>query len=259
MKKKKDSIQKFENYFENSINKYLEQMFNFVSIKNISTFILNKFQNAKFFEFKNTILEMIKSYNIQKNILFEVKNFVSDFYKKKEKKLLKNVIKAKEIFIKKCEKCKKEFNLNENVILFNCKHFYHKNCCMIKNKKNEKFYVCSICENNQLGEKIIKEIQIPEKYYENEENEDEIIFYDLVKKTQILNEIDNNNNNNNQNKNSDLKYNKLIFRNLKLFENKYYSKKFNFIENSIKISNYNSIITPEKWIENLKNNQKLNN
>ena len=257
--KKKDSIQKFENYFENSINKYLEQMFNFVSIKNISTFILNKFQNAKFFEFKNTILEMIKSYNIQKNILFEVKNFVSDFYKKKEKKLLKNVIKAKEIFITKCEKCKNEFNLNENVILFNCKHFYHKNCCMIKNKKNEKFYVCSICENNQLGEKIIKEIQIPEKYYENEENEDEIIFYDLVKKTQILNEIDDNNNNNNQNKNSDLKYNKLIFRNLKLFENKYYSKKFNFIENSIKISNYQSIITPEKWIENLKNNQKLNN
>ena len=68
-----------------------------------------------------------------------------------------------------------------------------------------------------------------------------------------------NNNNNNQNKNSDLKYNKLIFRNLKLFENKYYSKKFNFIENSIKISNYQPIITPEKWIENLKNNQKLNN
>ena len=161
------------------------------------------------------------------------------------------MIKAKEIFITKCEKCKNEFNLNENVILFNCKHFYHKNCCKIINKKNEKFFVCSKCENCELGEKIIKEIQISEKFIENNEN-DEIIFYDLIKRKQILNEIDDDNN-----KNSDLKYNKkniqLLIKNIKTFENKYYSKKFNFIENSIKISNYQSIITQEKWISNLQN------
>ena len=248
---KKNSIKNCENYFKNSINEYLQQMFNFVSIKNISKVILNKFQNPKFFEYKNIILEMIKSYNIQKNILFEVKNFTSDYYSKKVKKLLKKVIKGKEIFQTKCEKCKNEINQNENVILFNCKHFYHKNCCMIKNKKNEKIFACFVCENNELGEKIIKEIQIPENL-ENDDDE-EIVFYPLVKNTQIFNDINDDNNNKNSNLKYDLKKINLCFKNIKNFENKYYQKKFNFIENSIKISNYQSIITPEKWIENLKN------
>ena len=183
--KKKNSEELYNNIFEN-IKDLTEKMCLYVSIKKIIEFVTNKNKISEFKDYKELIMKLLKIYSNSTDILFSVKSLFTSLILKRESTFQEFNIKG-DLLNEKCDKCNKKFK-SEEILRFNCKHFFHKKCIITEFGKEP---ICPICpdiegENINIGEKSLV-LTRPNNI--NEKNKGEKTFSKKI--TQKLENYDN--------------------------------------------------------------------
>jgi hypothetical protein len=173
----------------------------YVSIKNILETVTNKNNVAEFKEFKNLLLDMLFLFKKLGTVLNYVKIMFNNQIIFKEKKFVEENENGIFINKNKCDFCKKEFEKNQKIFAFKCKHFFHEFCvnneCLIcKNKEKKLFEENEILINN--NNKINNEI--------NDFDSDEEIETEEMKEIRIKKE----------------KQREINLRKIKIFDKKFY-------------------------------------
>ena len=131
------------------IRELMEKMCSFVSIKRILEVVSEKSKNAGFKEFKDLLMKILNSYNNTTNILDSARNLLSNLVFENEQNFQILNLKGELLNVKYCLKCKKKFNksLNnkEKILVFNCKHIFHKDCISKGFAEYGKEIFCPIC------------------------------------------------------------------------------------------------------------------
>ena len=165
--KAEDMIKKYEfskNKSENSndlykllstdIKELMERMCSFVSIKHIIENVTEKNKNAGFKEFRDILMEILGSYSNLTSILNSANNLLTNLVLENEEKFQILNLQGELLSAKFCCKCKKEFNKNlnnkEHIMVFKCRHTFHKDCIAKKNSNNEIY--CPICSELEFME-----------------------------------------------------------------------------------------------------------
>ena len=141
------------------IQNYLKNMCFYVSIKNILETVTNKNNVAEFKEFKNLLLDMLFLFKKLGTVLNYVKIMFNNQIIFKEKKFVEENENGIFINKNKCDFCMKEFEKNQKIFVFKCKHFFHEFCvnneCLIcKNKEKKLFEENEINNNNKINNEI---------------------------------------------------------------------------------------------------------
>lgn len=177
------------------IKELIEKMCSYVSIKHILEVVSSKNKNAGFKEFKDILMEILSSYSNTTRILDSARNLLRNLVFENEQNFQILNLKGELLNTKYCLKCKKKFNKNSNnkekILVFNCRHMFHKNCISkgyIEDSKEIFYPICSLFEfinNNEDKDKnsLIKRNTsiIPEKN-KNKEVKFEINVSDTGKK-----------------------------------------------------------------------------
>ena len=131
------------------IRELMEKMSSFVSIKRILEVVSEKNKNAGFKEFKDLLMKILSSYNNTTNILDSARNLLSNLVLENEQNFQILNLKGELLNVKYCLKCKKKFNKNlnnkEKILVFNCKHMFHKDCISKGFSEYGKEIFCPIC------------------------------------------------------------------------------------------------------------------
>jgi hypothetical protein len=212
----KTLIQHFQNVILQDIKDLMDNMCSYVSITKIMNVVSERNKDAGFKEFKELIMKILNNYSSQTNIFVSTRNLLSNLIFENEG-LFQSLNQEGDLLdFKNCDGCKKEFNKDfmnkEKVILFNCKHMYHKNCAAKENTENGIQEICPICsaiefeQSTKKGQSLInrQNTRLDKDKYENKEFQVNVSF-------------------NNQN----------ILKKLKRFDNKLKVKKRISIENTL--------------------------
>ena len=194
----------------------MDNMCSYVSITKIMNVVSERNKDAGFKEFKELIMKILNNYSSQTNIFVSTRNLLSNLIFENEG-LFQSLNQEGDLLdFKNCDGCKKEFNKDfmnkEKVILFNCKHMFHKNCVVKENTDNGIEEICPICsaiefeQSTKKGQSLInrQNTRLDKDKYENKEFQVNVSF-------------------NNQN----------ILKKLKRFDNKLKVKKRISIENTL--------------------------
>ena len=212
----KSLIQHFQNVILQDIKDLMDNMCSYVSITKIMNVVSERNKDAGFKEFKELIMKILNNYSSQTNIFVSTRNLLSNLIFENEG-LFQSLNQEGDLLdFQNCDGCKKEFNKDfmnkEKVILFNCKHMYHKNCVEKENTDNGIEEICPICnaiefeQSSKKGQSLInrQNTRLDKDKYENKEFQVNVSF-------------------NNQN----------ILKKLKRFDNKLKVKKRISIENTL--------------------------
>ena len=193
------------------IQNYLKNMCFYVSIKNILETVTNKNNVAEFKEFKNLLLDMLFLFKKLGTVLNYVKIMFNNQIIFKEKKFVEENENGIFINKNKCDFCMKEFEKNQKIFVFKCKHFFHEFCvnneCLIcKNKEKKLFEENEILfnNNNKINNEINNNNKINNKI--NEFDSDEEIETEEMKEIRIKKE----------------KQREINLRKIKIFDKKFY-------------------------------------
>ena len=177
----KSLIQHFQNVILQDIKDLMENMCSYVSITKIMNVVSERNKDAGFKEFKELIMKILNNYSSQTNIFVSTRNLLSNLIFENEGLFQRLNQEGDLLDFQKCDGCKKEFNKDfmskENVILFNCKHMYHKNCVAKENTDNGIEEVCPICsaiefeQTQKKGQSLIirQNTRLDKDKYENKE------------------------------------------------------------------------------------------
>ena len=139
-----------------NIKDLMERMCSYVSITKIMNVVSERNKNAGFKEFRELIMKILDNYSSQTNIFSSTRNLLSNLIFENEG-LFQTLNQEGELLdIGKCDGCKKEFNKDfmnkEKIIIFNCKHMFHKNCTEKQNTQNGIEEICPICSDIEFQE-----------------------------------------------------------------------------------------------------------
>ena len=242
LKKKDKKIEKLEYFNEidnmilDNIKILLEQMYNFVSIKNIMKVVFEQYKNAEFKEFKDIILKIFNTYGSQLNIFQCTKELLINSILFNEDKFIKINLSGKYFKIDVCDECKQtliNYNIKskknkkiEKLFFFNCGHILHEKCVLKISNYDDLEIVCKVCRKNEIEQGISNNIG-----------------KSLIKKN--INNINDYNNINEEEeeeineKNLDKDSNKgKIFRKLREINNKINDNRNLFLENIVNVKMY---------------------
>ena len=189
-KNKKKNADDLEQNILNNIKELMEKMCAFVSIKRILEFVSEKNKNAGFKEFRDLLMKILSSYSNLTNILDSARNLLTNLVLENEQYFQMLNLKGELLNARKCLKCKQKFNKNikEKILIFNCNHVFHKDCCISNGYEEE--VVCPICSelefiNNEDKNKsslINKSVSVIENN-NRRDNKFQIKIADSAKKT----------------------------------------------------------------------------
>ena len=120
-----------------------EKMCSYVSIRRIIEVVTEKNKDSGIREYKDLIMRLLGIYSNSTDILFSVKRLLTSLIFQNEN-LFREYNSKGGILNKRCDKCHKEITSNK-IIIFNCKHTFHKECIKIQNTQFGKEAICPIC------------------------------------------------------------------------------------------------------------------
>ena len=148
LNKKHNSKDLYENILYD-IKELLEKMCSYVSIKRILQIVSERNKNAGFKEFRDLLMKILSSYSNLTNILDSARNLLINLVFENEEIFQNFNLTGQLISSKICLKCRKKFNKNleckDKILIFNCKHAFHKNCIAEFQNKSGKEIFCPIC------------------------------------------------------------------------------------------------------------------
>ena len=153
---RKKTIEKFQEKLLKDIKELMEKMCSFVSITRIINVVSERNKNAGFKEFRELIMKIFTAYSHQTTILESVRRLLTNLILENENEFQKLNQEGEFLDIEKCGKCQKEFNKEfkskEKILIFNCGHNFHKECCgkEITNQGMEE--VCPLCRQTDIEE-----------------------------------------------------------------------------------------------------------
>ena len=160
-KNKKENSNNLYKAISTDIKELMERMCSFVSIKRIIDEVTEKNKNAGFKEFRDILMEILGSYSNLSSILNSASNLLTNLVLENEEKFQILNLQGELLNAKICCKCRREFNKNinnkEHIMIFKCKHNFHKNCIAKKNNKYNKEIFCPICSELEFMENEDKE------------------------------------------------------------------------------------------------------
>ena len=164
-----------------NIKDLMERMCSYVRITHIINVVSERNKNAGFKEFRELIMKILYNYSSQTNIFSSTRKLLSNLVMENEA-LFQNLNLEGELLDRDiCDKCKKEFNKNnlskEKILVFNCKHIFHKNCTIQEKNDQDIIEVCPICQVSEIqrsmdkGKSLIKRqsIILDSERYRNKE------------------------------------------------------------------------------------------
>ena len=162
----KGLVENMQNIVIQNIKDLMEKMCSYVSIKRIINVVSERNKDAGFKEFRDLIMNILYNYSSQTNIFSSTRNLLSELIFENEGLFQTLNLEGDLIDVDKCDKCQKEFNKNfmykEKIIIFNCKHYFHKNCTIKEKTDNGIEEFCPICRAQEVqkssnkGKSLIK-------------------------------------------------------------------------------------------------------
>ena len=154
-----------------NIKDLMEKMCSYVSITRIINVVSERNKNAGFKEFRDLIMNILYNYSSQTNIFTSTRKLLSNLIFENEGLFQTLNLEGDLLDVEKCDKCQKEFNKNfmykEKIIIFNCKHNFHKSCTIKEKTDNGIEEICPICReseiqksSNRKGKSLIKKQSI---------------------------------------------------------------------------------------------------
>ena len=139
------------------IKELMEKMCSYVSIKRILEVVTEKNKNAGFKEFRELLIKILSNYDNLSNIFVSARRLLTNLVLQNENSFQILNSKGELLNTEKCDKCQKKFinNLNNNkekIVIFLCKHTFHRTC--VKDQKTEygKEPICPICSELEISE-----------------------------------------------------------------------------------------------------------
>ena len=171
------------------IKDLMEKMYSYVSVSRILDFVVDKYKNASFKEFRELLIKILNSYNHQSKIFCYTRNLLTSLVLENENDFQYLNRTGELLNLEKCDKCHKEFNKNlnskEKILVFSCHHNYHLNCTILVNSENGLERVCPKCREAEIedigikkGNSLIKRntTVLEDKKYENNEFQVNVTF-----------------------------------------------------------------------------------
>ena len=159
-KLKKSLIEYIQSIVIKNIKDLMERMCSYVSIKKIIDVVSERNKNAGIKEFRELILNILYNYNNQANIFTSTRNLLSNSIFENEALFQALNFEGELLDINKCDGCKKEFNKNfmnkEKILIFNCKHNFHKYCTIKEKTEHGIEDICPICRASEIQKAIFK-------------------------------------------------------------------------------------------------------
>lgn len=135
-------------YLSDDLNSLLKEMCNYIPIKQIIENVTSNYQDAEFKQFKMFLSNMFSTFSHLTNMFYSTKHLLSNTIKYNIINYKRENAKGISYDMNICDFCHSEFNTEENVIVFKCKHKVH-NCsfCVIIEMNMP---VCKICKKNDI-------------------------------------------------------------------------------------------------------------
>ena len=203
------------------IKELMDKMCSYVKITRIINVVAERNKNAGIKEFRELIMNILLNYSSQTNIFIYTRNLLSNLIFENEGYFQTLNLEGDLLDIEKCDKCHKEFNKNfisrEKIIIFNCKHIFHKNCTIKEKTDNGIEEICPICRESEIQKTSTKGKSLKS----------------LIKKQSVI--LDNDKYGNKEFQVNVSFTSQNILKRLKKFDNKLKVKKRISIENSLEI------------------------
>ena len=146
---KKEMIEDFHQTILKDIKELLEKMCVFVSINRILEVVSKQNKNAGYKEFKELLMKIVNSYSNLSSLLFSARKLLNNLVLNNEYIFQNLNLRGECLKSLKCGKCKeiikKSMTNKELIIVFNCKHVFHKKCIIKNEYNNIKEIFCPIC------------------------------------------------------------------------------------------------------------------
>ena len=199
---KKKSIEKFQEKLLKDIKDLMEKMCSYVSITRIINVVSERNKNVGFKEFRELIMKIFTAYSHQTTILESVRRLFTNLILENENQFQRLNQEGELLDIDKCEKCQKEFNKEfkskEKILIFNCKHNFHKECCGKERTSHGLEEVCPLCRqtdveesnNNKMSGFVRKSTTILEEKKKNKKEFQVEVTFHTQKMFQKLTKLD---------------------------------------------------------------------
>ena len=171
-----------------NIKDLMDRMCSYVKITTIMNVVSERNKNAGLKEFKELIKKILNNYSSQTNIFYSTRNLLSNLVFENETLFQISNQEGELIDRDKCDKCNKEFNKNfmnkEKILVFNCKHIFHKSCTIKETVGQDIVEICPICTESDIqkssnkGKSLIKKqsVILDNNKYNNKEFQVNVSF-----------------------------------------------------------------------------------
>ena len=138
------------------IKELMEKMCSYVSIKRILDVVTEENKNAGFKEFRELLIKIFSNYDNLSNIFVSARRLLTNLVLQNENSFQILNSKGELLNTEKCDKCKIKFvnNLNnkEKIVVFLCKHTFHRTCVKEERTEYGKEPICPICSELEISD-----------------------------------------------------------------------------------------------------------
>ena len=220
IKQKSKILEKVEKNISNNIDYIVGEMNDHIPISFIIDILSNKFIGKKFTDYAKTFIKIFFNSRRIEDIFKPIQSLLTNSMAENDKKLLKESQKGAFSELGKCNNCHNKVCENyevDDVIIFKCRHIYHKECCAVGGGQ----YICYICWKKEDEKSVVKDgtkiiFKKKENFEINEIKESKIKIEDeQKKKKKLLGRLKNISNK----KNEKLENFKVNMDNIEIFQN----------------------------------------
>ena len=193
---KKEMIEDFHQTILKDIKELLEKMCVFVSINRILDVVSEQNKNAGYKEFKELLMKIVNSYSNLSSLLLSARKLLNNLVLTNEYSFQNLNLRGECLKSIECGKCKKliekSMSNKESIIVFNCKHVFHKKCIIKNEYNNIKEIFCPICSelefqnNDYKGNSLIQNKNYVIEDKRNEKSNKFIDNLDATKKKALI-------------------------------------------------------------------------
>ena len=166
-KANKELISHMQEILIQNIKALTEKMCSYVSITHMISVVSERNKNAGFKEFRELIMKILYDYSSQTNIFSSTRSLLSNLVMENEALFQTLNLEGELLDRDTCDKCKQEFNKNilsrEKVLVFNCKHIFHKKCAIQEKNEQDIVEVCPICQASDIQKSMTKGMSLIRK------------------------------------------------------------------------------------------------